>query len=204
MTKKDKVEISKNGKKTDNKVNTENKNDNETEQILEENKSDDNSIDKDVADEENKGDSLKKELEDVNNKLVRLQADFLNYKARTEKEKFTTYNNAVADLITELLPIIDNFERAVEAVDEKNTNQDVINFKNGIDMIYTQLINTLKKRGLTEIEALNSKFDPNLHSGIAIETVKDKDEDTIIEVFQKGYTVNDKVIRPSVVKIAKN
>lgn len=146
--------------------------------------------------------NLNTELEGTNNKLVRLQADFLNYKNRTEKEKFSTYGNAVADTIEDLLPIIDNLERAVEAADHSD-NEEVKSYNDGLKMIYDQFMTILQKRGLAEIEALNAKFDPNLHSGIAFEVCEDKEEDTIIEVFQKGYTVSEKVIRPSMVKISK-
>lgn len=156
------------------------------------------------SDESNaKLDGLNKELENVNNKLVRLQADFLNYKNRSEKEKFATYSNAIADVLKDLLPIIDNLERGIE-VAEKSESEEVKNYNKGVKMVYDQFMNALAKRGLTEIEALNAKFDPNLHSGIAFEATNEKEEDTIIEVFQKGYTVNEKVIRPSMVKIAKN
>lgn len=143
----------------------------------------------------------KEEFDALNNKMQRLQADFLNYKARTEKERFSTYSNAVIDVLTDLIPIVDNFERAIDAV--KSENEEIINFKNGVKMIYDQFLNILQKKGLKEIEALNSKFDPNMHSGIAFEVIKDKEEDTVIEVFQKGYLVNEKVIRPSMVKISK-
>lgn len=148
--------------------------------------------------EENK---LKEEYDALNNKMLRLQADFLNYKTRAEKEKMSTYSNAVADVLCDLLPIVDNFERAIESV--KSENEELINFKNGVKMIYDQFFNVLQKRGLKEIDALNSKFDPNIHSGIAFEVAQEKEEDTVIEVFQKGYSVNEKVIRPSMVKIAK-
>ena len=143
----------------------------------------------------------KEEFDALNNKMQRLQADFLNYKARTEKERFSTYSNAVTDVLTDLIPIVDNFERAIDAV--KSENEEIINFKNGVKMIYDQFLNILQKKGLKEIEALNSKFDPNMHSGIAFEVKEDKEEDTVIEVFQKGYLVNEKVIRPSMVKISK-
>ena len=148
--------------------------------------------------EENK---LQEEYDALNNKMLRLQADFLNYKTRAEKEKMSTYSNAVADVLCDLLPIVDNFERAIESV--KSENEELINFKNGVKMIYDQFFNVLQKRGLKEIDALNSKFDPNIHSGIAFEVAQEKEEDTVIEVFQKGYLVNEKVIRPSMVKIAK-
>ena len=138
------------------------------------------------------------EIENLNNKLLRLQADYLNYKNRTEKEKLSTYSNAVADVIQDLLNIVDNLERALK-IDTPIDNS----FKDGIQMIYEQLMGVLDKRGLKEIEALHKPFDHNVHYGVAFDAESDKEEGTIIEVFQKGYTVNNKVIRPSMVKIAK-
>lgn len=143
---------------------------------------------------------LEEELEQVKNKMLRLQADFLNYKNRTEKEKLSTYGNAVSDILLELLPVVDNFERALEV--EAPTSE-VETFKEGMKMIEKQFRNVLDKNGLKEIEAMDAKFDPNFHQGIAFDNESDKEEDTITEVFQKGYMVKDKVIRPSVVKIAK-
>lgn len=138
------------------------------------------------------------EEEVLSNKLLRLQADFLNYKNRTEKEKFTTYGGAVSDVIKDLLPVIDNLERALEV--DKSQGDD---FKKGIEMIYTQFYSILDKKGLKQIEALNKAFDHNVHYGVAFEAETEAEDGTVIEVFQKGYTVNDKVIRPSMVKIAK-
>ncbi len=129
---------------------------------------------------------------------MRLQADYLNYKNRTEKEKLSTYSNAVADVIQDLLNIVDNLERALK-IDTPIDNS----FKDGIQMIYEQLMGVLDKRGLKEIEALHKPFDHNVHYGVAFDAESDKEEGTIIEVFQKGYMVNNKVIRPSMVKIAK-
>ncbi len=166
---------------------------NQEEVILEENSTVDN--------EETSAKEVAQEEESLNTKMLRLQADFLNYKARTDKEKTATYRNAVTDVITDVLPIIDNLERALSA--ENSDNEEVKNLKNGVKMIYDQLYNALQKRGLKEIEALDTKFDPNIHSGIAFEVTEDKEEDTVVEVFQKGYMVNEKVIRPSMVKIAK-
>lgn len=138
------------------------------------------------------------ELQCVNNKLLRLQADFLNFKKRVEKERFTTYSNAISDMIKELLPVIDNIERAVKS-------ENVLDPKlyDGIKLINNQFIDILSKKGLKEIEAIDKKFDPNKHYGVAFEENSDKEEDSIIEVLQKGYTVNEKVIRPSMVKISK-
>ncbi len=142
--------------------------------------------------------SEKDENEFLNNKMLRLQADFINYKNRVAKEKNTTYSNAVADVIKDLLPILDNFERAIET-----TNTSDKSMLDGVKMIYNQFYETLEKKGLKEIEALNKNFDPNLHYSVAFDSESNCDQDIIVEVFQKGYTINDKVIRPSMVKISK-
>lgn len=138
------------------------------------------------------------EEENLQNKLLRLQADFLNYKSRTEKEKISTYGNAVTDVIQDLLPVLDNLERAL-ATDKSENNC----FKDGIQMVYTQFVGLLDKRGLKEIEALHKQFDHNVHYGVAFDADSEEEDGAIIEVFQKGYMINDRVVRPSMVKIAK-
>jgi molecular chaperone GrpE len=138
------------------------------------------------------------EEENLNNKLLRLQADFLNYKNRTEKDKFSTYGNAVSDVIKDLLPVLDNLERAIEAEESEDNS-----FKDGVKMIYTQFVGLLNKRGLKEIEAMSKQFDYNVHYGVSFDSESKEEDGTIIEVLQKGYIVNDKVIRPSMVRIAK-
>lgn len=161
-------------------------------------------LDKESVSEETENDNQEKnqnnteEEEKLQNKILRLQADFLNYKTRTEKEKTSTYSNAIADTICALLPVLDNLERALEAEETEGNS-----FKEGVEMIYTQLIGILEKKGLKEIEALHKPFDPNIHYGVAFEECDDVEDDTVIEVLQKGFTVNDKVIRPSMVKICK-
>lgn len=139
------------------------------------------------------------ELEQLNNKLVRLQADFLNYKARTEKEKITTYSNAVSDLMLDMLPVVDNLERALSA-----DNSEGSSFKEGVQMVYDQFMSILNKKGLKEVECLHKPFDHNVHYGVGFEANEEYDDGIIIDVLQKGYTVNDKCIRPSMVRIAKN
>lgn len=138
------------------------------------------------------------EIEALNNKLLRLQADYLNYKDRTEKEKLATYGDAVSAMICDLLPVIDNLERAIAAeVSESDP------FKEGVVMVYNQLMGILGKKGLKEIEALHKPFDHNLHYGVAFEECEEFDDGIVIDVLQKGYTVNDRLIRPSMVRICK-
>ena len=138
------------------------------------------------------------EIESLNNRFLRLQADFLNFKARTEKDKLTSYGDAVSGVVCDLLPVIDNLERAIEA-DKSETD----NFKEGVVMVYNQLMGILNKKGLKEIEALNKPFDHNLHYGVGFEECEDIGDGIIIDVLQKGYTINDKMIRPAMVRICK-
>lgn len=161
---------------------------------------DENISDKEKTDEKATEEIEKKneEIEALNNKLLRLQADFLNFKTRTEKEKFATYGDAVSGVICDLLPVIDNLERAITA-----DNSETDNFKEGVVMVYNQLMGILNKKGLKEVEALHKPFDHNLHYGVAFEECEEYDDGIIIDVLQKGYTVNDKLIRPAMVRICK-
>lgn len=137
------------------------------------------------------------ELEEATNRLLRLQADFANYKNRSEKEKSDTIKYASEKLMLELLPILDNFERALESESEKD------GFYEGVELIYNQIVNALSNSGLSEIEALGQPFDPNMHHAVIMEESDDYEADLVMEVLQKGYKLNDRVIRPSMVKVAK-
>lgn len=141
---------------------------------------------------------LVKEKEEISNQYLRLQADFTNYKKRVEREKENLYSYASEDLLCELLPILDNFERALENVEDTEDG-----FYKGMKMIYDQFNKVLKDIGLEEIIALNEKFDPNYHHAALQEECDDVDEGVVLDVFQKGYIFKDKVIRPSMVKVSK-
>lgn len=141
---------------------------------------------------------LLKEKEEVNNRFLRLQADFSNYKKRVAKDKEQILAYAAEDLITQLLPILDNFDRALSSVTNKDDE-----FYKGMEMIHKQTIEVLENNGLKEIKAMGEKFDPNFHHAAAMEENEEYEENTIIDVFQKGYLLKDKVIRPSVVKVIK-
>ncbi|SDZ19668.1 molecular chaperone GrpE [Proteiniborus ethanoligenes] len=140
------------------------------------------------------------EWEELSNRYIRLQADFNNFKKRTEKERESTYQFATQDIMTSLLPVLDNFDRAL-GVDIEETN--VKNLYKGVEMVHNQLLEVLQSKGLEEISSLNEQFDPNFHHAVVQEESENHDENTIIEVFQKGYKVKDKVIRPSMVKVSK-
>lgn len=151
--------------------------------------------------EENTEDIIEKkdrEIEELNNRLLRLQADFINYRKRAEKERENTINYAIEPFVSSLLPIIDNLERALEHQVDKDNN-----FYKGIEMIYDQLMKILKDNGVEEIQALSEDFDPNYHHAVFMEENESFESGKIIEVLQKGYKFKDKVIRPSMVKVAK-
>lgn len=147
---------------------------------------------------EDKKESSNEEVEILNNRLLRLQADFLNYKSRTEKEKLSSYGNAVSDVILDLLPVVDNLERALNADNSENNT-----FKEGVQMVYTQLMGILDKKGLKEVESLHKQFDHNVHYGVAFEASDEFEDGIILDVLQKGYTVNDKLVRPAMVRICR-
>ncbi len=143
-------------------------------------------------------DAAQAEIKSLNDRLLRLQADFLNYKSRTDKEKTSTYNSAVSDFISEMLPVVDNLERALAA-----DNSELSSFKEGVQMVYNQLLGILGKKGLKEVEALHKPFDHNIHYGVGFEECDEYEDGIVIDVLQKGYTLNEKCIRPSMVRICK-
>lgn len=128
--------------------------------------------------------------------LKRNMAEFDNYKKRIAKEKDSMYNVIASDLVADILPSLDNFEKAL-AQDVQDTA-----FKDGISMIYTQLCDALKKIGVSEIEAKDSTFDPNLHEAVMHIEDENYNEKQVVEVFRKGYIIGDKVIRHAMVKVA--
>lgn len=128
--------------------------------------------------------------------LKRNMAEFDNYKKRISKEKEGMYNVIASDLVIDILPVLDNFEKAIQAETEETS------FKDGISMIYTQLTEALKKIGVVEIEALNSVFDPNLHEAVMHIEDENYGEKQVVEVFRKGYIIGDKVVRHAMVKVA--
>ena len=140
------------------------------------------------------------EIEEINNKYLRISADFQNYKRRVEKEKSDIYSFANEKLILELLPAVDNLERAVGVIAEEG-NKDAALTK-GIEMILQQLLDTMKNNGLEEIKALGQDFDPNLHHAVMQEASDTEEGNKVLEVYQKGYILNGKVIRPSMVKVS--
>jgi len=149
--------------------------------------------------------TLKKELEQAKAKaedyydgMQRLKAEFDNFRRRTQKEKEEIAKYAAERIITSLLPVIDNFERAIDSIDK---NKDFDSFSQGVSLIFRQLYKVLEDEGLKAIEAVGQQFDPNLHEALMKEE-SDLGENIVLEEFQKGYYLKDKVIRFSKVKVS--
>lgn len=159
---------------------------------------------KDESEEQEKSlldESLKQkegEVAELSGQLIRLQADFVNFRKRAEKEKKDTINYALEKFICTLLPVIDNFQIAMEANEE-----DKDSFYKGIELIYKQIVDVLESNGVEEIPSLGEEFDPNIHHAVFMEESEDYDSGKVIEVLQTGYMLKDKVIRPAMVKVAK-
>lgn len=137
-------------------------------------------------------------LKESGDRFLRLQADFENFRKRVIKEREEIYTYSLEEIMTQLLPVIDNFERALESFKAGSLDEKYIE---GLEMVYNNFIETLNKNGLSEIEALNCIFDPNFHHAVMQEEAEEVDN-VIKEVFQKGYMLNSKVIRPCMVKVA--
>ncbi|MDO5028317.1 MAG: nucleotide exchange factor GrpE [Bacillota bacterium] len=156
--------------------------------------------DQEVEEEDQSSEDKPNDLNDYKNQLLRLQADFSNYKKRVEKEKQGYIELGVKKLAIDLLPVLDNLERALKSIEDHGGDTEI--FK-GINMIDDQIVEVLKKHSIVEIQAEGEKFDPNLHHAVAVVEADHMDEDMVVDVFQKGYQINESVIRPSMVRVSK-
>ncbi len=140
---------------------------------------------------------LKAQVEELKDKFLRALADMDNLRKRTarEKEEFRQY--ALTDIFKDLLPIIDNFERALTIAEETDGKT----FKEGIDLIYRMLLNYLARHGVKPIELQDNRFDPSLHQALASEESEEVSEPQIKEELQKGYLIHDRLLRPTMVKV---
>lgn len=166
-------------------------------QAAEEQTTEEQAAEEAVEDVEKSVNEAAKAEEAAMERLMRLQADFENYKKRTQKEKTDIYQFALEGFVTKLLPVLDNLDRAEAAADDDNTDK----YREGVQMVFKQLIGVLNEEGLQEIDCVGTAFDPNFHHGVAVGEDPEKDDQVVLEVFQKGYTFKDKVIRPAMVKV---
>ena len=142
---------------------------------------------------------LESQLEDYRNRLLRSQADFDNFRRRTQREKEDLVKFASADLITRLLPVLDNFERAVGAA---KGSGDFEALAKGVDMIYRQLLQVLEQEGLKPMETVGQPFNPEFHEAVMRVESDEHEEGTVVEELQRGYMLKDRVIRPAMVKVS--
>lgn len=149
--------------------------------------------------EEKAEEKTEEKADDGNEKYVRLMAEFQNYKKRVAKEKNDIREYATEKLVMELLPVLDNFERALAA----SAEDDPAGYAKGMELIFTQMVTELQKSGLTEVEAEGQDFDPTKHNAVMTEENGELESGKVSKVLQKGYALNDKVIRPSMVAVTK-
>jgi molecular chaperone GrpE len=131
-------------------------------------------------------------------RLIRLQADFENFKKRVDRERYDHLRYATGELVARLLSVLDNFERAMAAA---RVDRGVEPFLEGVGLIQRQLIEELKREGLRPMDALGSTFDPEIHEAVATDTDAAAPEHTVTHVFQRGYYFHDRVLRPALVRV---
>jgi len=140
--------------------------------------------------------ALVKENRDLKDRVLRTLADYENYRKRADREKQDYFKYALADTIRDLLPVLDNFDRALDHAEEGD------DFHKGVSLIYKQLFDVLKRHGVKVIDEGNVRFDPNIHEAVVREENADVPSHTVVAVLQKGYFLHDRLLRPAMVKVA--
>ena len=146
-----------------------------------------------------KKDKKDEKIEELTDKLTRQMAEFDNFRKRTEKEKSQMYEVGAKDIIEKILPVVDNFERGLDAVKEEEKEDP---FVQGMEKVYKHLLTTLEGIDVKPIEAVGQQFDPNFHNAVMHVEDENFGENVVAEEFQKGYTYRDSVVRHSMVKVA--
>jgi molecular chaperone GrpE len=142
---------------------------------------------------------LRREKDALHDRLLRTAAEFDNYRKRIERERAEFAAFAASDVLTDLLPIVDNLERALEAA----TGAEGEALRKGVELIHKQMLDVLRRRGVKPIEALGADFDPNFHQAVIHESSTDHREGQVIGELQRGYMLGDRLLRPAMVKVAK-
>jgi molecular chaperone GrpE len=143
---------------------------------------------------------LQRERDELKDLLLRKTAEFDNYRKRTDRERQTLSDAIAAEVLQELLPLVDDLERALKA-DAGGEGAEA--YRRGVELVLKQLEEILRKRGVTPIESLGADFDPHYHEAVSYEPAEGRREGEIIEDFRRGYMVGDRLLRPSMVKVAK-
>ena len=143
--------------------------------------------------------ALRKENDSLHDRLLRIAAEFDNYRKRVDRDRRDQAEAATADALIEFLPIIDNLERALNAP----AGRDIEGFRKGIELIQQQMLDLLRKRGVKPIEAVGTDFDPRYHQAVVQEQSADHREGEVLEEFTRGYMLGDRLLRTAMVKVAK-
>jgi molecular chaperone GrpE len=141
---------------------------------------------------------LRKERDGLHDRLLRQAAEFDNYRKRVDRERKDSAQFAAIDFVEELLPVIDDFERALQT-----EAPGAGSYRQGLEIIHRALMDMLRKRGVTPIEAVGTTFDPQVHQAVTYEEAPDRRDGEVMEQFTRGYRLGDKLIRPAMVKVAK-
>ena len=154
-----------------------------------------------IPPEQQELETLKKDRDEVYDRLLRKQAEFENYKKRIDREKSEFMQFASAELMKELLGVLDSFDLAIRNGDTEGAAG--ANTLRGVELIHKQLQDTLARFGLKPVEAKGKKFDPNFHQAVATQATNEVEENTIIDEMRKGYTLNGRLLRPAMVSVSK-
>lgn len=141
---------------------------------------------------------LRKERDNLHDRLLRQAAEFDNYRKRVDRERKDLAQMAAIDFVQELLPVIDDFERALQTAAPGAES-----YRQGLEIIHRALMEMLRKRGVTPIDAVGMTFDPQIHQAVAYEEAPDRRDGEVLEQFTRGYRLGDKLVRPAMVKVAK-
>jgi molecular chaperone GrpE len=160
--------------------------------------SDTNPIEAEYASADAEVGKLAKDLEDLRQTLLRRQADFDNYRKRVEKERAEDSRRSTARVIEALIPVVDSFDQALAS----HREPEYANYRKGFELIHKQLIDNIAKLGAERIDPVGMTFDPHLHQAMDRTETTEKDEGTILQVFQPGYVFHGRVLRPAMVRVA--
>ncbi len=143
--------------------------------------------------------AIARERDDYYDRLLRKTAEFDNYRKRVDRERREQAEYAAADVLTDLLPIVDDLERALQV----DTEADSDAYRKGVELIHKRMMDLLRRRGVTPIDAVGHQFDPHLHEAVTHEVVPGHPEGEVVEEFRRGYKLRDRLLRPAMVKVAK-
>lgn len=174
------------------------KDENLEEQVVTENAHEEPEQLEEVVEEVDELTLAKQQIEEEQDKLIRLRADFENYKRRVQLDKASDFKYRAQSVLTDILPVLDNFERALAV---ETTSEEAASLVKGVDMVYRTLLEAVKKEGLEQIDAKDVAFDPNFHQAVMQEQDDSQEAGIVLQELQKGYKLKDRVLRPSMVKV---